>query len=95
MGAESVCLRVRDNGCGMDAIVKRRLFEPFFTTRDAEGGTGLGLADVADFARRAGATIEVESTPGVGCELALRFPIANGLSRAAAHSAPFALPSPV
>ena len=95
VGAESVCLRVRDNGCGMDAIVKRRLFEPFFTTRGAEGGTGLGLADVADFARRAGATIEVESTPGVGCELALRFPIANGLSRAAAHSAPFARPSPV
>ncbi len=65
---------MRDNGCGMDAIVKRRLFEPFFTTRGGEGGTGLGLADVADFARAAGATIAVHSEPGAGTTLELRFP---------------------
>lgn len=76
-GDESIRLRVRDNGCGMDANVKRRIFEPFFTTRSAGGGTGLGLADVADFAHRAGATVEVESAPGAGCELVLRFPSAS------------------
>lgn len=75
-GGESVRLRVRDNGCGMDAIVKQRLFEPFFTTRGGEGGTGLGLADVADFARAAGATIAVQSEPGAGTTLELRFPTA-------------------
>jgi len=80
-GEASLRLRLRDNGCGMDANVKSRLFEPFFTTRSARGGTGLGLADVADFARRVGAEVAVESAPDEGCEVVLRFPSASGPSR--------------
>lgn len=72
---DSLRLSVRDDGCGMDEAVKRRLFEPFFTTRPDSGGTGLGLASVADFVRRAGGRIEVESAPGQGTALHLHFPI--------------------
>ncbi len=76
-GMGGVRLRVRDNGCGMDAALQARVFEPFFTTRSRAGGSGLGLADVADFAREAGAVVTVESAPGAGCEIALRFPAAS------------------
>jgi signal transduction histidine kinase len=82
-GPDRVRLRVRDNGCGMDEAVQRRVFEPFFTTRGAEGGTGLGLADVADFARDAGATIALASAPGAGCEIELRFPMVDPTARIA------------
>lgn len=71
----SLRLSVRDDGCGMDEAVKQRLFEPFFTTRSHAGGTGLGLAGAADFVRRAGGRIEVESSPGQGTALHLDFPI--------------------
>ncbi len=71
---ETLRLRVQDNGCGMGAEVKRRIFEPFFSTRGKLGGTGLGLAGAADFAREAGGRIEVETTPGAGSAIQLDFP---------------------
>ncbi len=82
--SETLRLRVQDNGCGMDAEVKRRIFEPFFSTRGRLGGTGLGLAGAAEFAREAGGRIEVESTPGAGSAIQLEFPISaptSGLLR--------------
>ena len=73
-GEQYVRLSVRDNGCGMNSAVRQRVFEPFFTTRSNKGGSGLGLADVADFARETGSVVTLESAPGAGCEVALRFP---------------------
>ena len=73
-GSETLRLRVVDNGCGMGADVTRRIFEPFFTTRGQLGGTGLGLADAANFAREAGGRIEVESTPGAGSAILIDLP---------------------
>jgi two-component system, sensor histidine kinase FlrB len=67
-----VCIRVRDNGRGMDAATQARLFEPFFTTR-AEG-TGLGLAIARGVARAHGGGIEVESSPGDGALFRLTLP---------------------
>ncbi|MBK7949910.1 MAG: hypothetical protein IPK00_14445 [Deltaproteobacteria bacterium] len=85
---DALRLVVRDDGCGMSPDVKRRIFEPFFTTRSALGGTGIGLADAADFARRAGGRIEVESGEGEGTAIALVLP-------AASHAAlPLAKPNP-
>jgi two-component system sensor histidine kinase FlrB len=68
----TVCIRVRDNGRGMDAATQARLFEPFFTTR-AEG-TGLGLAIARGVARAHGGGIEVDSAPGNGALFRLTLP---------------------
>lgn len=93
-GEPMLRLAIRDDGCGMSRELARRAFEPFFTTRAACGGTGLGLADAADFARRAGGRIEVESAEGVGTELALLLPMP--VVRGAGATAPtFASPEPV
>jgi signal transduction histidine kinase len=71
---EVVRLSVRDTGKGMDAETRDRLFEPFFTTRASEGGTGLGLAVVRTIANEHRARIDVYSEPGCGAELVITFP---------------------
>src|SRR5690606_15654549 len=59
-------LRVRDDGRGMDAETLSRVFEPFFTTRGEEGGTGLGLAVVKSITDRHRAKVSIASEPGEG-----------------------------
>lgn len=71
---ESVRLVVRDTGPGIDRDTQARLFEPFFTTRAAEGGTGLGLAVVRSIADEHRAKIDVYSEPGSGAEFVVSFP---------------------
>jgi PAS domain S-box-containing protein len=63
-GDEAVALRVRDTGCGMTEETRRRLFSPFFTTKQT--GTGLGLSIVRKIIEAHGGTIEVETAPGQG-----------------------------
>ena len=70
-----VALRVRDDGCGMDAAARDRLFQPFYTTKP--GGTGLGLAIVARVARECGAAVTVETEPVRGTTFTLYFPRAD------------------
>ncbi len=72
--AESVRLCVRDTGTGIDPPTQARLFEPFFTTRAAEGGTGLGLAVVRSIADEHRAKVDVYSEPGCGAEFVVSFP---------------------
>jgi len=69
-----VRLVVRDTGCGIPPEVQARMFEPFFTTRGSEGGTGLGLAVVRSIVSEHGGTIEVASNGERGAELVVTLP---------------------
>jgi PAS domain S-box-containing protein len=73
----SVCLTLRDNGCGMDEAVQKRIFEPFYTTRTFGKGTGLGLAMVHAIMNSHNGAIVVESAPGAGTRFDLYFPAAT------------------
>jgi len=70
-------LTVADTGRGMSPEVQRLAFEPFFTTRAAEGGTGLGLALAQEIVHRYGGTIALRSQEGVGTTFTLSFPAAQ------------------
>jgi nitrogen fixation/metabolism regulation signal transduction histidine kinase len=72
---EYVSLTVRDDGVGIDPEVRKRVFEPYFSTRAA--GTGLGLAIARKVVEDHGGTIGLESTPGEGTEVTIRLPIAR------------------
>ncbi len=69
-----VRLEVQDDGRGMDEETLEQVFEPFFTTRRSEGGTGLGLATVYGIVRQCGGTISVASTVGGGTTVTLHWP---------------------
>lgn len=68
-------LEVQDDGCGMTDEIRERLFEPFFTTRAAEGGTGLGLAVLQAIVRAHGGIVAVTSSTGVGTRFTVDLPL--------------------
>jgi GAF domain-containing protein/two-component sensor histidine kinase len=72
---EVVEVRVRDNGIGIPADIKDKLFQPFFTTKPTGEGTGLGLSISYDIVtQQHGGTIAVESEPGAFTEFTVRLP---------------------
>jgi signal transduction histidine kinase len=72
---EAVEIRIRDNGVGIPAEVKDKLFQPFFTTKPTGEGTGLGLSISYDIVtQQHGGTIEVESEVGGFTEFTIRLP---------------------
>ena len=73
---ECVELRVEDNGCGIDDVVSQRIFQPFFTTKQGGSSSGLGMAIVDRVVRAAEGRIEIESAPGRGTRVSIRFPAA-------------------
>ncbi len=75
--AATVELSFLDTGCGMPEDVRAQVFEPFYTTKPAGQGTGLGLAVVRDVVQAADGSIEAASTPGQGTCFVIRLPLAN------------------
>jgi len=72
---EAVEIRIRDNGIGIPADIKDKLFQPFFTTKPTGEGTGLGLSISYDIVtQQHGGTIEVDSRVGEFTEFIVRLP---------------------
>ncbi|MBI5499280.1 MAG: PAS domain S-box protein [Deltaproteobacteria bacterium] len=67
-----VFLEVQDDGCGIDADSRARIFDPFFSTKAQ--GRGLGLAVVLGIVRAHGAGLELRSEPGCGTTVRVHFP---------------------
>lgn len=69
------CLVVADNGCGMPPEVLRRVFDPFYTTKEPGKGSGLGLSVVHGIVSDLDGKISLESTPGVGSRFVIDLPL--------------------
>lgn len=74
-GEETAVIRIRDNGPGIPPDVIEKIFNPFFTTKPTDKGTGLGLAMSSDIVRRRGGTIRVESEVGQYTEMIVEIPL--------------------
>ena len=75
---DKVEIRIRDNGIGIRPELKERIFNPFFTTKPAGEGTGLGLSMSHDIVvKQHGGTIDVNSEPGVFTEFTITLPRTN------------------
>ena len=69
-----VDLQISDTGCGMNAEQLKRMFDPYFTTKEPGKGTGLGLLITKKVIEDHGGTIEVESEQGKGTTFRLTLP---------------------
>jgi len=79
--ADHVEIRIRDNGGGIPSEVKEKMFNPFFTTKPAGEGTGLGLSMSHDIiVKQHGGMIEVDTEPGAFTEFTVRLPRLSKLS---------------
>jgi PAS domain S-box-containing protein len=70
-----VKLSISDTGHGMDAATLNRIFDPYFTTKEQDKGTGMGLAVVHGIVKGHGGGIHVQSAPGEGTCFDILFPI--------------------
>jgi two-component system, cell cycle sensor histidine kinase and response regulator CckA len=70
-------LRVEDDGVGMDPETLRRVFDPFFSTKAAGHGSGLGLATVHGIVQQNGGCVFVNSEPGWGSQFSVYLPITD------------------
>ena len=68
-----LCIKIVDQGQGIDPAIREKIFQPFFTTR--EQGTGLGLAIVHQIVELHDGRIKVESSPGKGCTMSIYLPL--------------------
>lgn len=74
-GQEWLQITVSDTGCGIPPNMLERIFDPYFTTREKEQGTGMGLAVVHGIVHNQGGRLKVESEVGVGTSFHLFFPL--------------------
>ena len=77
---DAICLAVADDGCGMEEDVAQRVFEPFFTTRETDRGSGLGLSVVHGIVSSHGGRIELRTSPDQGTEFSVILPVAPSVA---------------
>jgi two-component system NtrC family sensor kinase len=68
-------IQIADNGPGIKPEVMKKLWEPFFTTKEPGKGTGLGLSICSDIAHKLGGTITAENRPQGGAVFTLKLPL--------------------
>ena len=73
-----ICIRVSDTGCGMTPETLEHIFEPFYTTKKAGAGTGMGLSVVHGIVKDLGGTIRVETRPDAGSVFEVYLPRYSG-----------------
>lgn len=98
-GVPRVSICFEDTGCGMAPETLERAFEPYFTTKPENLGTGLGLSSVKAIVRSAGGEVLLSSEVGQGTRIELLLPQVAGAAAPGSHepspSSPMPLPSPV
>lgn len=77
---EYLVIRLTDNGTGMTEEELERACEPFFSTKDEQAGTGLGLSSVYGFVRQSRGDMQIRSAPGIGASIIMAFPLTEGSS---------------
>lgn len=70
-----IYISIADNGTGMDENTKKRLYEPFFTTKDVGEGTGLGMSIAYNTINKHNGQINIISEVGVGTEFIIKLPL--------------------
>ncbi len=70
-----VLIEVKDSGSGMSPEVLKRIYDPFFTTKDIGKGTGLGLSTALSIVKSHGGFINVDSAPNRGTQFAVYLPV--------------------
>ncbi len=76
-GDGAVTLEFGDTGCGMTTEVAQKIFEAFYTTKDEEGGSGIGLFLCRNIVKEHGGTLTVSSRPGEGSRFTIKLPAAQ------------------
>lgn len=77
---QSICIEVRDNGCGIAAADLPRVFEPFFTTKEVGKGIGLGLTVCRNIVQAHGGSVSIKSKPNVGTLVGISLPLRSAPS---------------
>jgi CheY-like chemotaxis protein len=75
-------VEVSDTGVGMNEVLLKKIFQPFFTTKGQGEGTGLGMSMVSRYVEEAGGIVLVESTEGAGTAVRLYLPLEKAQSDA-------------
>ena len=83
---DDVIVEIEDNGSGIPEEVREKLFDPFFSTKDPDKGTGLGMSIVESILHRHNAMIDLYSEVDVGTKFTLTFPIMTTIPRPADKS---------